>query len=64
MSSERRRQILERLNTLDAGPTEEDRRAGRKAMIERAIETEQALRWGRLSAGIAGGIFGRSAASR
>ena len=64
MSSERRRQILERLNTLDAGPTEEDRRAGRKAMIERAIATEQALRWGRLSAGIAGGIFGRSAASR
>ena len=64
MGSGRRRQILERLNTLDTGPTEDDRRVGRQATIKRAVETEQALRWGRLSAGIAGGIFGRSAASR
>ena len=64
MGSEQRRKILERLNTLDAGPTEDDRRAWRQAKIERVVETEQALRWGRLSAGIAGGIYGRSAASR
>jgi hypothetical protein len=64
MDAGRRRQILERLNTLDAGATEDDRRAERRATIERAIETEQALKWGRLSAGIAGGIFGRSVTSR
>jgi hypothetical protein len=60
MDAERRRRILERLNTLDVGPTEDDRRAEREARIERAIETERALKWGRLSAGIAGGMFGRS----
>ncbi len=61
MDVERRRRILERLNTLDTGPTEDDRRAERQATIERAIETEQELRWGRLAVGIAGGILGRSA---
>jgi hypothetical protein len=60
MDAQRRRHILERLNTLDAGPTEDERRAERRAAIGKAIETEQELRWGRLSAGIAGGIFGRS----
>ena len=60
MDAQRRRRILERLNTLDAGPTEDERRAERRAAIGKAIETEQELRWGRLSAGIAGGIFGRS----
>jgi hypothetical protein len=64
MDAERRRRILERLDTLDAGPTEADRRAERQATIQRTIETEQALKWGRLSAGIAGGMFGRSAESR
>ena len=64
MSAERRRLILERLNTFDTGPTEDDRRAELRDIIERAIATERELRWGRLSAGIAGGIFGRSAASR
>jgi hypothetical protein len=64
MSAERRRRILERLNTLDTGPTEDDRRAERRDMIERAIDTERELRWGRLATGIAGGIFGRSAATR
>jgi hypothetical protein len=64
MNAERRSLILERLNTLDAGPTEDDRRAERRDIIERAIDTERELRWGRLSAGIAGGIFGRSAATR
>ena len=60
VEAERRRRILERLNTLDVGPTEADRRTERQATIERTIETEQALKWGRLSAGIAGGMFGRS----
>lgn len=61
METERRRRILERLNALDVGPTEDERRAERRSARERAIETEQELRWGRLSVGIAGGIFGRSA---
>jgi hypothetical protein len=60
MGAQRRTQLLERLNTLDSGPTEDDRRAERQAAIERAIETEQELRWGRLAVGIAGGIFGRT----
>ena len=55
-----RRKILERLNTFDVGPTEDDRRDERQAAIRRVIEAEQALKWGRLSAGIAGGIPGRS----
>ncbi len=64
MDAERRRRILERLNTLDVGSTEADRRAERQATIQRTIETERALKWGRLSAGIAGGMFGRSAEPR
>ena len=64
MGAERRRRILERLNALEAGPTEDDRTAERRAAIGRAIETERELRWGRLSVGIAGGIFGRSTAPR
>jgi hypothetical protein len=59
MAAERRK-ILERLNAFDAGPTEDDRRAERQATIRRAIEAEQDLKWGRLSAGNAGGILGRS----
>jgi hypothetical protein len=55
-----RRNILERLNAFDAGPTEEDRRAERQATIRRAREAEEDLKWGRLSAGTAGGIGGRS----
>jgi hypothetical protein len=55
-----RRQILKRLDAFDAGPTKDDRRAERQAEIQRAIEAEQDLKWGRLSAGIAGGIPGRS----
>ena len=64
MDTERRTQILERLNSFDTGPTEDDRRAERQAAIERAIETERELRWGRLAVGIAGGMFGRSAPLR
>lgn len=63
MGAEQHRRILERLNAFDTGPTEEDRRTERQAAIERTIETEQALKWGRLSSGIAGGMFGRSASS-
>ena len=63
MGTERRRQILQRLNAFDAGPTEEDRRAEREARIERAIETEDALKWGRFSAGSMWGMSGRSAKS-
>jgi hypothetical protein len=63
MDAERRERILDRLNTFDAGPTEEDRRTERQATIERAIETEDALKWGRLQAGSIWGIFGRSASS-
>ena len=55
-----RRKILQRLNAFDAGPTEDDRRAERQATIRRAIEAEQDLKWGWLSAGNVGGILGRS----
>ena len=48
MDIKRRRKILQRLNTLDTGITEEDRRTERQAAIERTIETEQELKWGRL----------------
>jgi|1186.fasta_scaffold571285_2 hypothetical protein len=48
MNTKRRRQLLERLNILDPGITEEDRRAERQGAIKRIIETEQALKWGRL----------------
>ena len=48
MGMKRRRQILQRLNTLDTGITEEERRTERQAEIERILETEQALKWGRL----------------
>jgi hypothetical protein len=43
-----RKQLVERLNTFDTGITEEDRRTEQQAAIERTIETEQALKWGRL----------------
>jgi len=39
MNAEQRRQLLERLNILDTGITEEDRRAERQGAIERIIET-------------------------
>jgi hypothetical protein len=59
----RRRKILERLDAFDTGPTKDERRAERRAMIRRAIEAEEDLKWGRLSAGNAGGISGRSVLS-
>ena len=49
MGAKRRRKlILRRLNDFDTGITEEDRRIERQATIERTIQTEQALKWGRL----------------
>ena len=48
MGAKRRRQILKRLNTLDTGLTQEDRTTKRQAAIERTIEMEKALKWGRL----------------
>ena len=63
MDADRRRRILARLNTFDAGPTEEDRRTERQATVEKEIETENALKWGRLQAGSMWGMFGRSASS-
>jgi hypothetical protein len=63
MDAERRREILERLNAYDAEPTEEDSRAEREAEIERVIEIEDALKWGRISAGGMWGLLGRSASS-
>ncbi len=53
MSARRRRELLERLNTLDAGPTEDDRRAEREATIRKAVQTAEALaREGRSAAGL------------
>ena len=48
MDAKRRRRLLERLNALDPGITEVEREAERQAAIERILETERALKWGRL----------------
>jgi hypothetical protein len=61
MSARQRRELLQRLNALDSGPTEDDRRAERKATINKAVQTEEALKWGRVSAGSLWGFIGRSA---
>ena len=64
MSARQRRELLERLNALDAGPTEDDRRAEREARIRQAAQTAEAqAREGRSAAGL-WGFFGRSAAHR
>jgi hypothetical protein len=60
MSARKRRELLERLNTLDPGPTEDDRRAEREARISKAVQTAEALaREGRSAAGL-WGFFGRA----
>jgi hypothetical protein len=64
MVTEQRSEVLERLNALDTGPTEEDRRADREARITQSIEIEDALKWGRISAGSMWGFFGRSSDHR
>jgi hypothetical protein len=64
MRARQRREILERLNTLDAGPTEDERRAEWEARIRKAVQTAEAqAREGRSAAGL-WGFFGRSAAYR
>jgi hypothetical protein len=64
LSTRQRREILDRLNTLDAGPTEDDRRAEREAGISKAGQTVEALAREGRSAGGMWGFFGRSAAYR
>ncbi len=59
MSARQRRELLERLNILDAGPTEDERRAEREATIRQAVQTVEAqAREGRSAAGL-WGFFGR-----
>ena len=61
MSVRRRTELLERLNTVDAGPTEDDRRAEREARSRKAVQTTEALaREGRSAAGL-WSCFGRAA---
>ena len=48
---------MERMNSLDCGPTEEERKVECAAGIERTIAAEGELKWGRISAG---GVFGLS----
>ena len=62
-SVRQRRELLERLNALDPGPTEDDRRAEREARISKAVQTAQALAREGRSAGGLWGFFGRSADS-
>jgi hypothetical protein len=61
LSTRQRRELLQRLNALDSGPTEDDRRADRKATISKAVQTEEALKWGRVSGGSLWDFIGRSA---
>jgi hypothetical protein len=61
LSARQRRELLQRLNALDPGPTEDDRRVEREATISKAVQTEEALKWGRVSAGSLWGFIGRSA---
>ena len=61
MSARQRRELLQRLNALDSGPTEDDRRAEQEARLSKAVQTEEALKWGRVSAGSLWGFFGRAA---
>jgi len=64
MSARRRRELIERLNSLDAGPTADDRRAEREAEIKEAVQAEEALKWERVSTGSLWGFLGRSADHR
>jgi hypothetical protein len=55
MSATRRRELLKKLNTLDPGPTEDDRRAEREAGLRKAAQTAEALaREGRSAVGLWG----------
>jgi hypothetical protein len=58
--SARRTELLDRLNTLDTGPTEDDRRAEREATLRKVAQTAEALaREGRSAAGL-WGLFSRA----
>ena len=60
MNARGRTELLERLNTLDAGPTEDDRRAEREARLRKVAQTAEALaREGRSAAGL-WSFFGRA----
>ena len=48
VAKRQRKRLLRRLNAFDTGITEEERRTERQAEIQTTIETEQALKWGRL----------------
>jgi hypothetical protein len=55
MNARRHMELLERLNTLDTGPTEDDRRAERGVRITKQVQIAQALaREGRSPAGLWG----------
>jgi hypothetical protein len=55
MSARQRRELLNRLNTLDPDPTEDDRRAEREARLRKAAQTAEALaREGHSAAGLWG----------
>jgi len=60
MSARQRRQLFERLNALDPGPTEDDRRAELEATISKAVQTAQALAREGRSAGGLWGFCGRA----
>jgi hypothetical protein len=60
MRARQRRELLQRLNTLDPGRTEDDCRAEREARIRKAVQTAEALaREGRSSGGL-WSVFGRA----
>ena len=55
---ERRRKLLERLNSYDQGANESERRGERKSEHERQLERQKALETGRRGLGGAGGFIG------
>lgn len=55
---ERRRKLLERLNSYDQGTNESERRGERKSERERQLERQKALETGRRGLGGAGGFIG------
>ena len=50
MSVRQHKELLERLNALDTGTTEDARRAEREARMRKAIRIEETLKWGRIPA--------------
>ena len=64
MSVRQRRELLERLNALDPGLTEDDRQAEREARISKAVQTAEALAREGRSAGGLWSFFGRASTYR